>query len=100
MPPPPLPSVSLLIFLLLWQLGWRGFTVAPPSLPCTCFAASLSFCTVGNTCFFVYGRGHGVQTPFRSTSTVGQRVPCWGKLLLVTSRSCSPSRCRKSLSYG
>src|ERR1700712_3213669 len=49
MPPPPLPSVSLLIFLLLWQPGCRGLTVAPPHLPRTCFAASLNICTVGNT---------------------------------------------------
>src|SRR6195952_4518681 len=49
MPPPPLPSVSLLIFLLLWQPGCRGLTVAPPHLPRFCFAALLSICTVGNT---------------------------------------------------
>src|ERR1700712_5312519 len=49
MPPPPLPSVSLLIFLLLWQPGCRGLTVASPHLLRTCFAASLSICTVGNT---------------------------------------------------
>src|ERR1700712_5307799 len=49
MPPPPLPSVSLLIFLLLWQPGCRGLTVAPPHLPGTGFAASGSICTVGNT---------------------------------------------------
>src|ERR1700712_3711816 len=47
--PPLLPSVSLLIFLLLWQPGCRGLTVAPPHFPRTCFAASLSICTVGNT---------------------------------------------------
>src|ERR1700712_4877267 len=49
MPPPPLPSVSLLIFLLLWQPGCRGLTVAPPHLPRFCFPASLSICTVGTT---------------------------------------------------
>src|SRR6195952_1162174 len=49
MPPPPLPSVSLLIFLLLWQPGCRGLTVASPHLLRTCFAASLNICTVGNS---------------------------------------------------
>ena len=53
MPPPPLPAVSLLIFLLLCQPGCRGLMVAPPHLPGTCFAASLSICMVGNTLFYV-----------------------------------------------
>src|SRR6195952_4016579 len=59
MPPPPLPSVSLLIFLLLWQPGCRGFTVAPPHLPRSCFAAALSICTVGNTLSYASGRRCG-----------------------------------------
>jgi len=52
----PLPSDSLLIFLLHWQPGCRGFTVTFPSLLRTCFAASLNICTVGNPFLSSMGR--------------------------------------------
>jgi len=52
----PLPSDSILIFLLLWQPGCRGFTVTFPSFLRTCFAASLNICTVGNPFLSSMGR--------------------------------------------
>ena len=54
--PTPLPSDSLLIFLLLWQPGCKGFTVTFPSFFRSCFAAWLSICTVSNPFLSSMGR--------------------------------------------